>query len=124
MPNNVGNLTQPAECDERGGPNEHTSTSALKFTFYCAFDAPSSDRIEDLVGILAYTFDDCVDACANMNRQTASNDAGRRCESVVFGWQLGREWEQHKANCWLKSGRVEEASRFDAPRYIYAEAPE
>lgn len=123
LPKDIANLTQPAECAELGGPNEHTAISGLKFQFYCGMDAPWSVEIKDRAALVTYTFSDCIDACAKMNEFVVRNNNGSRCDSLVFGWQMSKEWEAHEANCWLKSGTAAEKINFDQPEYIYAEAP-
>lgn len=123
LPQDIANLTQPAECAELGGPNEHTAVSGLKYQFYCGMDAPGSDVIQDRAALVTYTFSDCVNACAKMNEFVVRNNNGSRCDSLVFGWQMSKEWGAHEANCWLKSGTAAEKISFDQPEYIYAETP-
>lgn len=124
LPQDIVNLTQPAECAERGGPNEHTATSGLKYKFYCGMDTPGSDTIKDLVGLVAYTFSDCIDACTKMNEFVSRNKNGTNCDSLVFGWQMSNAWGAFGSNCWLKSGTAAEKITFNQPQYIYAETPE
>lgn len=124
LPQDIANLTQPAVCAERGGPNEHTSTSGLKYTFYCAKDTSVGDGTSNLVGIVAYTFSNCIDACANMNEFFARTKNGTQCDSLVFGWQISNAWRDLRANCWLKSSKMADKLSFDNAQYIYAEAPE
>lgn len=120
----ISSLTQPSECAELGGPNEHTAISGLKFQFYCGMDAPWSVEIKDRTALVAYTFSDCIEACAKMNEFVVRNNNGSRCDSLVFGWKMSKEWEAHGANCWLKSGTAAEKISFNQPEYIYAEPPE
>lgn len=86
-------------------------------------DAPWSVEIKDRAALVTYTFSDCIEACAKMNEFVVRNNNGSRCDSLVFGWQMSKEWEAHEANCWLKSGTAAEKINFDQPEYIYAEAP-
>ncbi|KAG6364013.1 hypothetical protein INS49_009116 [Diaporthe citri] len=124
LPQDATNLTQPAECAERGGPNEHTAVSGLKYQFYCGMDAPWSGEIKDRTALVTYTFSDCVEACARMNEFVVRNNNGSRWDSLVFGWQMSKELENHEANCWLKGGTAAEKISFNQPEYIYAETPE
>lgn len=106
------------------GPNEHTAIGGLKYQFYCGMDAPGSYEIQDRAALVTYTFSDCVNACTKMNEFVVRNNNGSRCDSLVFGWQMSKEWGAHEANCWLKSGTAAEKISFDQPEYIYAETPE
>jgi hypothetical protein len=87
-------------------------------------DTPVSDGIKDLVGLVAYTFSDCIDACTIMNENVARNKNGSSCDSLVFGWQMSDAWEAFGSNCWLKSGTAANKINFNQPQYIYAETPE
>ncbi|KAF4467807.1 hypothetical protein FALBO_5310 [Fusarium albosuccineum] len=123
LPQDIVKLTKPAECAERGGPNEHRAIGGLKFKFYCGMDAQGSDKIKDLAALVTYTFDHCVDACEKMNELVIRNNNGSRCDSLVFGWQMSKAWDDLESNCWLKSGTSPDRT-FNLPQYIYAETPE
>ena len=51
----------------------------------------------DLVGIAAYTSDDCIEACSSMNAFNGTNV----CTSITYNAAMDQNWNQH-ANCWLK----------------------
>ncbi|KAL1848353.1 hypothetical protein Daus18300_013635 [Diaporthe australafricana] len=124
LPKDIANLTQPAECAKLGGPNEHTAIGGLKYNFYCGMDAANSDKLKDLASLVTYPFPDCVEACAKMNELVVKNQNGSRCDSLVFGWQMSKDWKAHESNCWPKSGTAAEKINFNKPQYIYAETPQ
>lgn len=86
-------------------------------------DVSVGDGTKDLVGLVAYTFSDCIDACAKMNEFVVRNKNGSNCDSLVFGWQMSNAWEAFGSNCWLKSGTADDKITFNQPQYIYAESP-
>ncbi|CAG7558101.1 unnamed protein product [Fusarium equiseti] len=123
---NLRNLTKPDNCERPGGPHDIRSSSGLQYTYYCDFDAPSSDDIHDEQRFLSYTLLDCLNACTYMNQlselnRIEHNSNGSRCDSVVFSWEITESWQDGYANCWLKSGRAERKQTFTIPGTIYAE---
>ncbi|KAH9869905.1 hypothetical protein J1614_006826 [Plenodomus biglobosus] len=55
----------------------------------------------DITGIIAYTLQQCVDACSTMNEVAGQ----RRCVAVALNHDLAAAYRNLKgANCWLKSG--------------------
>lgn len=55
----------------------------------------------DLAVIVAYTLQQCVDACSEMNRLANSKNA---CKGVVMAEDLSRRYlKGERGNCWLKS---------------------
>ncbi|RFN48649.1 hypothetical protein FIE12Z_7115 [Fusarium flagelliforme] len=123
---NLRNLTKPDNCERPGGPHDIRSSSGLQYTYYCDFDAPSSEDIHDEQRFLSYTLLDCIDACTYMNQlaelnRIEHNSNGSRCDSVVFSWEITESWQEGYANCWLKSGAAERKQTFTIPGTIYAE---
>lgn len=57
------------------------------------------NMVGDLLGIVAYTPQACVDACSSMNRVTGS----RKCVAVAIADTLANEYAEQGANCFLKN---------------------
>jgi hypothetical protein len=55
----------------------------------------------DLAAIVAYTLQQCVDACSEMNNLASARNA---CKGVVMAEDLSNRYlKGNRANCWLKS---------------------
>ena len=55
----------------------------------------------DLMGMLTYVVDDCIEACSSFNYFTASNSTNTS-KAIYFTDKIYDNWYQH-ANCWLKT---------------------
>jgi hypothetical protein len=85
------------------------------YKYTCGVDLgnlPSRDNgnITDIAAIIAYSVEDCIDACSAINFQTylsASADA-TTCSSVSFFNQAAAVIGVGNGNCWLKKGRLAE----------------
>jgi hypothetical protein len=85
--------------------NKSTATSTQNFRLQCNFDYPAGlpalngGTVADLMGIIAYSLEDCLSACVYLNWQGTAP----QCQSVFFGAALGYWVKQESANCWLKN---------------------
>ncbi|KAI8721540.1 hypothetical protein NCS52_00295600 [Fusarium sp. LHS14.1] len=126
-PDQVNNLT--LECPEAGKSREVGATDGYKFDMWCGIDAPYGTRtqdggtISDIAGLIAYTLDDCLQACIQMRNFNESGHGVRSCESVQFGARLKDHVAQYGSNCWLKDGKKEKGrwERNGMKSYAYAE---
>ena len=60
----------------------------------------NANEVGDIIAFEAYTIQQCVDACSNMNTIAGSV----KCRAVAMTNGLNYEWEGNvAANCWLKS---------------------
>ncbi|SLM35078.1 hypothetical protein LPUS_04116 [Lasallia pustulata] len=59
--------------------------------------------ISDIIGIVAYSFTDCIEACSTMNRF----GYGPQCHGVSFDLRMEQRYEEQQCNCWLKNATGE-----------------
>ena len=67
-------------------------------------DAVGGGVVADIIGIVAYSAEDCMEACANFNMFQAKWSNQTTCAGVTFATQLGYDYGKYAANCWLKNG--------------------
>ena len=60
--------------------------------------------VADIVGIVAYTADDCMEACAELNNFNNKWQYGVKCLGITWSSNLSSAWASLGANCWLKNG--------------------
>lgn len=60
--------------------------------------------VADIVGIVAYSAADCMDACASMNFFASQWGFSTKCAGITFGEQMSLEYSKNGANCFLKNG--------------------
>ena len=53
----------------------------------------------DLAAIVAYNFEDCIEACSSMNEFSGN---ATLCTAVVFTADIDAGFPSEHANCWLK----------------------
>jgi hypothetical protein len=69
--------------------------------FTCEEHKEVSER--DITGLVAYTLQICIDACAKYN-EFRDMDDGDKCGGVVLASSLSHSYASSKgANCWLKT---------------------
>ena len=60
----------------------------------------NAKEVGDIIAFVAYTIQQCVDACSNMNVIAGSV----KCRAVAMTDGINHEWDNNvAANCWLKS---------------------
>jgi hypothetical protein len=53
----------------------------------------------DLASILAYRFEDCIEACSSMNHYSSN---ATYCNAIMFSADIDVDYSIKHANCWLK----------------------
>jgi hypothetical protein len=56
-------------------------------------------RGNDIIGIAAYSWQQCIDACSVMNSVNGKD----QCKAAVLGSDLSHAYASNGANCWLKA---------------------
>ncbi|KAH6980182.1 hypothetical protein EDB82DRAFT_280143 [Fusarium venenatum] len=108
------------ECPEK--MNDETiykANNGYEFKWWCGVNVPQGERAKeggvvfDYLALFAYTIDDCMEACGNMNQKDDENDTGLRCRSIIFSrlMQSAAEGTQN-GNCWLKNGSKSEGGNW------------
>lgn len=82
------------------------------FNPVCGFDytgglnAEGGGVIADIVGTIAYTLDDCFEACSSFNGQAQKWDWAQTCKSVTWLSDLKNATAGVGGNCWLKNATL------------------
>ncbi|RTE79763.1 hypothetical protein BHE90_005746 [Fusarium euwallaceae] len=105
------------------------SSKGYDFKWWCGVNAPAGNEAEeggiisDVSPLIAYTLQDCLNACSAMIDKDENEGAGGKCRSVVFGKKMSEEVGNWGANCWLKNGTKTKGSEwgFKDDWYAYAE---
>lgn len=91
---------------------EQVTAENERFAVRCRTDLFSGARpdasgavvyLADLVGLAAYTLDDCLEACSLYNRQSVYTKRGDACGAVTFCAAMQRYTHTTGGNCWLKN---------------------
>lgn len=90
LPTQVSTLQY--ECDDGALRN---STTGQQFQLNCNKNFPGSD----LLNFVAYTLDDCIEACSNYNNINQTTI----CRGIVFNANMDLITEEYNGNCYLKS---------------------
>jgi hypothetical protein len=81
------------------------SYDGIRFT--CKEKTEVKDR--DITGLVAYTLQACIDACAKYNEFRPSSGGGENCGGVVLASSLAHSYATTQgANCWLKTEEAQE----------------
>lgn len=92
---------------------EATEYTAVKFQtefrWYCGVDSSggkdaNGDPIVDIAPIIAYSIEDCMDACAGVAANFGRRNSGVNCKAVTFRSRMKDFVSGGGANCWLKNG--------------------
>ncbi|KAJ4328808.1 hypothetical protein N0V84_000818 [Fusarium piperis] len=95
-------------------------TSGFEFKVYCGTDGGGANNAEgggtlkDWVGLIAYSLEDCLHACTQMNAINDNQDTGAECKSVSFHATLAQSYKEWGGNCWLKDGKKKRPFSYDA----------
>ncbi|RSL52225.1 hypothetical protein CEP54_011034 [Fusarium duplospermum] len=106
-------------CEEPEQSKTIELTNGFKFKAYCGTDgggvgnAEGGGTLKDWVGIIAYSLEDCLQACTQMNAMNDSQDTGATCKSVTFRPGLSDSYKWHGSNCWLKDGKKKRPFNYD-----------
>jgi hypothetical protein len=87
----------------------YKSNKGYEFKWWCGVNVPQGDKAKeggvvfDYLSFFAYSIDDCMEACGNMNQKDDENHTGLRCKSVVFSKRMSADYNAQNGNCWLKN---------------------
>ncbi|KAH7179173.1 uncharacterized protein B0J16DRAFT_387004 [Fusarium flagelliforme] len=107
-PSKVENLE--LDCpDKLNDETRYKSNKGYEFKWWCGVNAPQGDKAKeggvvfDYLSFFAYSIDDCMEACGNMNQKDDENHTGLRCKSIVFSKRMSADYDAQNGNCWLKN---------------------
>lgn len=87
------------------------------FRYTCGVDlgnlpAAEGGNITDIAAIIAYTIEDCIDACSGINFQTFLQrvEGGPTCSSVSWTENAAASVAVGNGNCWLKKGTLRQGT--------------
>ena len=88
----------------------YTSGPGYKFSLQCGVNiagltpSDTSGTIKDITGIVAYSFSDCMEACAEMNDFNRVNHGpDNLCQGVTFSANMSQFYSDRRSNCYLKN---------------------
>ncbi|KAF1999176.1 hypothetical protein P154DRAFT_577325 [Amniculicola lignicola CBS 123094] len=95
-----------------------TALPTLPMTSASFMCLPSTDLVAgDITGIQAFSLQQCIDACATMNKMQGM----RRCLAVTIGEDVAELYRGHwGANCWLKGVGTNSFSGPDKAGFVSA----
>lgn len=123
----VTNLTLPCS-EEKQDSTYNSPNTAYGFKISCytnlGWNSQSQEggRVVDIAAIIAYTIEDCMDACAQMTRYDGNQKTGAVCKSIVFNRELSDSIRSEGANCWLKNGSKPESAQWGVDGWTVAYA--
>ncbi|KAI9815085.1 MAG: hypothetical protein M1827_002928 [Pycnora praestabilis] len=101
LPNDVA--TVALDCPT-SGTNSYTSGASITFSWQCGTDYNAGSENEakngtivDLTSLIAYSIEDCMEACSQMNALDVIT-----CAGVTFRSEMKHYYATARANCWLK----------------------
>jgi hypothetical protein len=92
---------------------DQTFTITCGVNFNSGLAADGGGVIGDLVGIIMYTLDDCLDACSGFNQQTQRYGRDMNCKSVSWFWDMKNATASIGGNCWLKNATLASGATAD-----------
>ncbi|CAJ0548607.1 Ff.00g022200.m01.CDS01 [Fusarium sp. VM40] len=114
---------------KKNDETRYKSSKGYEFQWWCGVNAAQGSPAEgggivaDLAPIIAYTIEDCMEACSAMIQKDEDVGTGVRCSSIVFSKKMSVELENQGANCWLKNASKASGGNwgFKDDFYAYAE---
>ncbi|KPM36711.1 hypothetical protein AK830_g9849 [Neonectria ditissima] len=112
-------------------PTTFKSNRGYDFTWYCGVNAPAGELgsrggpIADVAPIIAYSLDDCLNACGTMIERDTKEQTGAKCRSVVFNAEMKAIVKELGGNCFLKNDTKAGGSGWsfeEGETLVYAEA--
>lgn len=94
-----------------------------KFSVYCGIDIGAGEDsvqkdskgnalvLTDIAPIIAYTPQDCMQACSSFTRKATKWGRTEICRSIQFSYNMQRSIASNGANCWLKNGTIDAPSQ-------------
>jgi hypothetical protein len=108
LPQNVRTLAW--DCPNLSTFTTNNLLQNQAFVVTCGIDYNSNRAavqggiVSDVVGILAYSAQDCMEACSNLNAFGATWGFPTKCAGITFSQAMSSLWASFGANCWLKNG--------------------
>lgn len=93
--------TVPVACPGLDG-SSYTSTTGEVFTLSCTNGYGGDDRMS----LLAYTYQDCLNACSNVNLWSHTTEYYRVQFSKYVSFSMGSGCQVCHGNCWLKGNNA------------------
>lgn len=94
-------------CPPKNAAGQSLVTTWDKSQYLCEDD--TNYKAGDITGIIAYSLQDCADACATFAK---FNNGG--CDSFTHDADVARSYQiNNGANCWLKNSRLTGGSNVD-----------
>lgn len=84
-------------------PNQNFNV-ACGVDYYNSIAAEQGGVVADIIGILAYSAQDCMEACSYLNQVNGQRGLGTSCWGITFNQDMSRSYANLGANCWLKNG--------------------
>ena len=97
--------TPSSDCNKLAKTYSALSNGNQTFNIECETEHYS----DDLVGIYVYTFEACIEACAQYNAHIDTHP-NSTCFAVTFN--LGQTFDGSAGNCWLKSAQTPNKGTF------------
>ncbi len=70
---------------------------------YATVDAQGGGKIDDILVVNAYSYMECINACASLNRESEKDKRPYSCRSVAFHTGMSRFVGGWGGNCFLKN---------------------
>lgn len=108
------------DCD----PNRNTVNSfghvfspSCNFDYYKNFPAAEGGVIADIMVMISYSWQDCLDACSGLNNRSSQWEMPTRCRSIVFKTNMRDSTAASLGNCWLKNATLADPGQAKANQY-------
>jgi hypothetical protein len=94
--------------------SQYTTTQNEKFSLYCGsawvsgLEAAQGGVVADMVHIVAYSVQDCLEACSGFNYEQRKWNGTARCRAMNFRANMAEKVEAIGGNCWLKNDTVKD----------------
>lgn len=91
-----------------------TTSQNEKFSLYCrsafvsGLEAAEGGVVADLVHIVAYSAEDCMEACSGFNYEQRKWGGEARCRAMNFRANMAEKVQAIGGNCWLKNDTVKD----------------
>jgi hypothetical protein len=99
-------------CPALNGLTYTNAFTGDKYAQFCGQDftsglpAEGGGVISDIAGIIAYSANDCMDACSKTNSLAARWNDGIQCRAITFSIDLHNASIAQGANCFLKNATI------------------
>lgn len=93
------------------------------FSLTCGIDyteglaAADGGVISNIAAIIAYSPEDCFEACSNVNHLASVWNTGVSCESVTWTYDMKNATNKLGGNCWLKNSTLASGASASADKF-------